>query len=85
MATLSSKDQFFAIPELLSQVFRLLDLPSNARNARVCKAWSGLALDEVWKEANAGTFQSLAGLSPPIHDRLRVGCRGFSPLDTLPP
>lgn len=67
MAT-SSMDRFFAIPELLSQVFRLLEPPSNARNARVCRAWSGLALDEVWREANAGTFQSLAEMSPSIID-----------------
>ena len=38
------------IPELLQMIFGILDLPSNAMNARVCKQWSDIALDILWRE-----------------------------------
>ena len=38
------------IPELLQMIFCTLDLPSNAVNARVCKQWSDIALDILWRE-----------------------------------
>lgn len=38
------------IPELLQTVFNILDLPSNTVNARVCKQWSDIALDILWRE-----------------------------------
>ena len=31
-------------------IFGVLDLPSNTVNARVCKQWSDIALDILWKE-----------------------------------
>ena len=31
-------------------IFGVLDLPSNAMNARVCKQWSDIALDMLWRE-----------------------------------
>ncbi|THH17422.1 hypothetical protein EW146_g3381 [Bondarzewia mesenterica] len=36
------------IPEVILIVFSYLDQSSNARNARVCKLWSEIALDAVW-------------------------------------
>ncbi|KAF4622564.1 hypothetical protein D9613_009615 [Agrocybe pediades] len=38
------------IPELLNIIFNHLDLPSNAANARVCRLWSDISLDVLWKE-----------------------------------
>ena len=38
------------IPELLQIIFSILDLPSNTVNARVCKQWSDIALDILWRE-----------------------------------
>ena len=40
------------IPELLQIVFGTLDLPSNTVNARVCKQWSDIALDKLWREVD---------------------------------
>lgn len=40
------------IPELLDMVFKYLDLPSNASNARVCKKWSEMALDVLWRNVD---------------------------------
>ncbi|KAF9524767.1 hypothetical protein CPB83DRAFT_773231 [Crepidotus variabilis] len=40
------------IPELLDLIFGLVDTPSNAVNARVCKAWSSIALDALWREVD---------------------------------
>ncbi|KAF8068091.1 hypothetical protein FPV67DRAFT_1669955 [Lyophyllum atratum] len=41
-----------ALSELLDIIFRFLDDASNASNARVCKQWSELALDALWKEVS---------------------------------
>ena len=38
------------IPELLQMIFSILDPPSNTVNARVCKQWSDIALDNLWRE-----------------------------------
>ncbi|KAJ7284598.1 hypothetical protein C8J57DRAFT_1119522 [Mycena rebaudengoi] len=38
-----------AIPELLDMIFSFLDDPSNASNASVCKRWSEIALDTLWR------------------------------------
>ncbi|KAJ7178566.1 hypothetical protein C8R43DRAFT_973786 [Mycena crocata] len=40
------------IPELLDMIFGHLDNPSNASNASVCKRWSGIALDTLWREVD---------------------------------
>lgn len=44
------KDRTLSIPELLSTVFSLAEAPELATSARVCKKWSGLALDELWRD-----------------------------------
>ena len=31
-------------------IFGIVDLPSNTVNARVCKQWSDIALDILWRE-----------------------------------
>ncbi|KAG5650157.1 hypothetical protein H0H81_000512 [Sphagnurus paluster] len=46
----SNAARALVIPELLDMVFQYLDDASNASNARVCKQWSELALDTLWKE-----------------------------------
>jgi hypothetical protein len=40
------------IPELVDIIFNLLDRKTNATNALVCKQWSQIALDVVWKEVD---------------------------------
>ncbi|KAJ7127121.1 hypothetical protein C8R44DRAFT_874200 [Mycena epipterygia] len=40
------------IPELLDMIFGFLDDPSNAANASVCKRWSEIALDTLWREVD---------------------------------
>ncbi|PFH47527.1 hypothetical protein AMATHDRAFT_67573 [Amanita thiersii Skay4041] len=40
------------IPELLDMVFNYLEPFSNAVNARVCKRWSEVALDTLWREVD---------------------------------
>ena len=40
------------IPELLQMIFGIVDLPSNTVNARVCKQWSDIALDILWREVH---------------------------------
>jgi hypothetical protein len=39
-----------SIPELLDLIFDYLDPPSNANNAVVCKVWSEVARDQLWRE-----------------------------------
>lgn len=48
------------IAEILASIFGLLDRGSNAMNARVCKQWTEVALDVVWKSAKPAVFRSLA-------------------------
>lgn len=40
------------IPELLDIIFNFLDKDTNATIACVCKRWSEIALDVVWKEVD---------------------------------
>lgn len=40
------------IPELLDIVFNFLDRETNVTNACVCKRWSEIALDVVWREVD---------------------------------
>jgi hypothetical protein len=40
------------IPELLDIIFNFLDRDANVANACVCKRWSEIALDVVWKEVD---------------------------------
>lgn len=48
-----------AIAEILRCIFGLLGKQSNARNARVCKAWSSIALDCVWESIEPSAFLAL--------------------------
>lgn len=40
------------IPELLESIFSFCDTNDNAKNAVVCRAWSEVALDILWKEVD---------------------------------
>lgn len=51
-----------AIVEILGTIFGLLQSDSNARNARVCRAWSDEALQNVWRAVQPGVFRSLASM-----------------------
>ncbi|KAF8151349.1 hypothetical protein B0H34DRAFT_861875 [Crassisporium funariophilum] len=52
------------IPELLDMVFTLLEPSSNAVNARVCKVWSDIALDSLWKDM--ADLHRLFGILAPL-------------------
>ena len=54
----------FGIPELLDMVFRFLDDASNASNVRVCRQWSEIALDTLWRDVN--DLHRLFGLLAPL-------------------
>lgn len=60
------------IPELLDMVFSFLDRPSNAINARICKKWSEIALDVLWRDVD--DLGRLFGLLVPF----RIGA-GINP------
>lgn len=51
-ATLPASHRVLSIPELLDIIFNFLGRNSNVRNACVCKRWSDIALDVVWKEVD---------------------------------
>ena len=55
------------IPELLDIIFGFLDRDTNVTNACVCKQWSEIALDVVWKEVN--DLLHLFRLLKPISDQ----------------
>ncbi|KAJ7494625.1 hypothetical protein B0H11DRAFT_910388 [Mycena galericulata] len=48
----SPTNRVLEIPELLDMVFGFLDNPSNAANASVCRRWSEIALDTLWRDVN---------------------------------
>ncbi|KAJ7637620.1 hypothetical protein DFH06DRAFT_1054123 [Mycena polygramma] len=52
------------IPELLDMIFSFLDDPSNASNASVCKRWSDIALDKLWRELD--DLHRLFGILKPL-------------------
>lgn len=48
------------IPDVLKETFAFADGSSNSVNARVCKQWSEIALDEVWRVVDLeNVFRSL--------------------------
>ena len=49
---MSDAHRVLFIPELLDIVFSFLDRDANVANACVCKRWSQIALDVVWKEVD---------------------------------
>lgn len=48
----TTTQRVLVIPELLELVFSFLNAQDNARNARVCKAWTQVALDLLWREVD---------------------------------
>ena len=58
------------IPELLQMIFSILDPPSNTVNARVCKQWSDIALDILWREIDElyVLFKILAPLTKMVNE-----------------
>lgn len=52
-----------SIPELLDLIFDQLDHSSNANNAVVCKVWSEVAHDKLWREV-CNPKQLLSILAP---------------------
>lgn len=68
------------IPELLDMVFSFLEPESNAINARICRRWSEIALDALWRDVR--DVQLLFGLLVPLRvcggkDELLVSSHGF--------
>ncbi|KZT64518.1 hypothetical protein DAEQUDRAFT_698588 [Daedalea quercina L-15889] len=51
------------IPEIVELIFSFLDKKDNVNNACVCKRWSGIALDSVWRSVD-DTTQLLRLLAP---------------------
>lgn len=66
------------IHEVLLGIFILVPNKSNARNARVCKSWSPIALDCLWKYITdvSDILSSLAG--PLEHNALGTWVRRLS-------
>ena len=60
----SNMHRVLCIPELLDMVFRFLDDASNASNARVCRQWSEIALDTLWRDVD--DLYRLFGLLAPL-------------------
>lgn len=60
------------IAEILRHIFSLLEQDDNARNARVCKQWTDIAIDFAWEDAHPGVFRSLA---PTRFDPARIVVR----------
>lgn len=48
----SARQSVLETPELLDLILSGLELRDNAQNARVCKLWSQVALDSLWKEVD---------------------------------
>ncbi|KAH9474987.1 hypothetical protein JR316_0012086 [Psilocybe cubensis] len=68
------------IPELLDMVFSFLEPPSNAVNARVCRRWSEIALDALWKDVR--DLELLFGLLAPL--RISGGKDGYLEFERMP-
>lgn len=47
------------IAELLHEMLSYVDKTDSARAARVCKAWTEVAMDIVWETANFKIFRGL--------------------------
>src|SRR5882757_1475449 len=55
------------IPELLQNILSFMDRADNVFNACVCKQWSEIALDLIWREVN--DLPRLLGLLRPCQRR----------------
>ncbi|KAF5328409.1 hypothetical protein D9619_013304 [Psilocybe cf. subviscida] len=52
LARVSTALRVVCVTELVDIIFSFLDGPDNARNARVCKTWSNIALKIIWEEVD---------------------------------
>lgn len=54
------------IPEVLLEIFAASDNPTRAVSARVCRSWSNLALDVLWRDMSSPIplLQVLSPLQP---------------------
>jgi hypothetical protein len=62
------------IPELLNNILSLMDRDESAVNARVCKQWSDIALDLIWREV-VGLARLLELLKPGYNRNHRFNVR----------
>jgi hypothetical protein len=65
----SLAQRVFFIPDLVDVIFNFLDRKANVTNALVCKQWSPIALDVVWKEVD--DLVQLFSLLKPIREATR--------------
>lgn len=65
------------IPEILELVFSFLDDKSNANNAAVCRRWSQLALNILWRDVSdiRRAFSLLAPMKLMPPSRFELGER----------
>jgi F-box-like len=63
----STIDRVLAIPELLDMIFSYGTKASNAFCACVCRRWSEVALDNLWREVD--NMYCLFGLLAPLEER----------------
>ena len=80
-ATLPAHRVLF-IPELLDIIFNFLNRDANVSNACVCKRWSEIALDVVWKEVDdlLHLFRLLKPISHQEDTLEYVSCLPFTSL-----
>ncbi|KAF4598170.1 hypothetical protein EYR38_006566 [Pleurotus pulmonarius] len=69
--TTSSVQRALAIPELLSSICQLLGPKDILSNACVCKKWSNVALDVLWKEVD--DIHNLLSLLAPLEHKAGQG------------
>ncbi|KAF9501829.1 hypothetical protein BDN71DRAFT_1460290 [Pleurotus eryngii] len=69
--TTSSVQRALAIPELLSSICQLLGPKDILTNACVCKKWSNVALDVLWKEVD--DIHNLLSLLAPLEQKAGQG------------
>ncbi|THH01643.1 hypothetical protein EW145_g6874 [Phellinidium pouzarii] len=55
MERTSYAERVFYVPELLRSILSFADAHSQSRCARVCKKWSNIALDVLWRELRSPT------------------------------
>jgi len=55
------------IPELLDTIFSNLGHSSNLNNSLVCRSWSEIALDALWRYV--GDLQRLFNILAPLRER----------------
>lgn len=59
----TTQQRVLEIPEIVELIFSFLDDESNANNAAVCRRWSELALNILWREVK-GVHRLFSLLAP---------------------